>query len=489
MPKKKHYLEFGAVLQLSHRDLFKKALDSGKCADVTFKVGDEERSVNGALLGFISPVFEVMLYGVMRKSRPDPSVPIEINHIEPETFDCIANFAYNNDPKITIKNIFSLILACQRYQIDSLYDSCIELLRTNLNRRNFCKYFRYAAAQSRFEEKSLKTMVEFFQRNYDQCLNGNNFCSFFEIVVNRIFTEKSYPEFMGKCMAFVDNASNDVAMTMLKSDGFLKMSMEGMQELLERSINCKEERIWDALLRWDQQQRHSHDDIDEKYDSDCLMDEDDRCTIRLKSVRHLIRFGLMDGAYFVDNVMDKGVLTDDEEKAVLLYYQAPQRGCGPFSTHSRCRFHSAELPFEISYLSQAVMSKGGDDLDTHNCAALGYDNLTTGCCIGPSVEPYLMAVFNDPVDVNEIKIAPCSGYGEYLKGVSIEAFQVGNWHRVKIANHASSNLDVAADVPGTIHTLKVSECAGIEKVRIQRSNGNKATFLILGYLRFFGQKA
>ena len=249
MTQKQNYLEFSAALQLAHRDLFQKALTDGKCADVTFEIGKEERSVSGTLLAFISPVFEGMLFGALKNTRPDPSVPIEISHIDPEAFDCIINFAYNNNPKITVNSIFPLILACQRYQIDALCHSCLELLRTNLNARNFFEYFRFAAAQSRFEDKSLKIMIEFFKQNSAHCWNGDNFCWLFEWVLNRSSTYKFCTEFAGKCKKFIDSASNDVAKTMLKSEGFCAMSLREMKQLLERSIKCKEERIWEAVLR------------------------------------------------------------------------------------------------------------------------------------------------------------------------------------------------------------------------------------------------
>ena len=244
----------------------------GKCADVTFKIGTEERLVMGGLLAFISPVFEGMLFGGMKNTRPDPSVAIEIKHIDPNTFDCIVNFAYSNNPKIKPNTLFPLILACQRYQIDALYDSCIELLRTNLNVRNFSEYFRFAADQKRFEDKSLNIMIAFFIQNSAHCLNGDNFCWLFEWVVTRSKIYKFCTKFASKCNEFIDEAANDVARKMLNSEEFGKMSLETMKQFLERSINCKEETIWEAVVRWDRCFTESQSD--QKSDSDYLMDAD-----------------------------------------------------------------------------------------------------------------------------------------------------------------------------------------------------------------------
>ena len=55
----------------------------------------------------------------------------------------------------------------------------------------------------------------------------------------------------------------------------------------------------------------------------------------LQSVRDLIRFGLMDGAYFTRNVVESKVLSAEELVSVLAYYQVPDRGCGSFSTERR----------------------------------------------------------------------------------------------------------------------------------------------------------
>ena len=137
---------FTAALQLTQRQSFEKALNEGKCADVTLQIGEEQRSVNGAVLAFISPVFEGIMFGAMGNTRPDPSVPIQIKNIEPETFDCIVKFAYNNDPEIYLYTLFPLIMACEKYQIDGLLKCCRKCLSANLNSSNFLDYFKEAVS-------------------------------------------------------------------------------------------------------------------------------------------------------------------------------------------------------------------------------------------------------------------------------------------------------------------------------------------------------
>ena len=488
MAQNQNYLEFSAVLQLAHRDLFQKALTDGKCADVTFKIGKEERSVSGTLLAFISPVFEGMLFGALKNTRPDPSVPIEINHIDPEAFDCIINFAYNNNPKITVKTIFPLILACQRYQMDALYDSCIELLRTNLNVRNFSEYFRFAAAQPRFEDESLKLLIEFFMQNSAHCLNGDNFCWFFEWVVNRSSTYKFCTEFAEKCKMFIDNASNDVAMKMLKSEGFCAMSLGAMKQLLERSVNCKEERIWEAVVRWNRCADGAQ--VDQKSDSDYLMDEDhdhDNQS-RLKSVRYLIRFGLMEGAYFVEVVMPKKVLTDAEEKRVLMYYQVPRGGCDPFSTLPRYHAEIEQLiPVELQMSSEYPASSHFAYLVENTVQSLNSTNYSKGC--STNTQPHdefvwIEAVFANNVIITEMEIAPLDKWSIELAGVHVTIYDTERqeWNTVE------SNLE-----PKKFQNLKLrwTNLAATMRVRIGRYNNHIAKRpipLSVGMWRFYGYR-
>ena len=106
-------LEYTAQLQLAQRASSKLALKKGKCADVTFQIGTEERCINCSRLAFISPVFEGMLFGECQ-GRPDPAEPIILECITLDAFDCIIKYAYGINPEITPKSIFSLILACKR---------------------------------------------------------------------------------------------------------------------------------------------------------------------------------------------------------------------------------------------------------------------------------------------------------------------------------------------------------------------------------------
>lgn len=273
----------------------------------------------------------------------------------------IVHFAYNNDPKITSKNLFPLITACDKYDISSLIDSCHKLLCSHLNAANFCAYFHDAAQQKPFDKTVLGILKDFFERNYAQCLSADNFCSFFNELVVRNSFHLDLSAFIAQCGVYVDEANRVLTERILNSDGFLTMNLKAMRLFLERSIQCKEETIWESVVKWAKYQDSVYQEVTVKImkaDSDAEEDEDldakydekeseiqtkDRGMVQkvdhrlflLQSVRDLIRFGLMDGPYFTENVVESQVLTAEELVSVLAYYQVPERGCGTFNTESR----------------------------------------------------------------------------------------------------------------------------------------------------------
>merc|ERR1719242_1126919 len=127
-----------------------------------------------------------------------------------------------------------------------------------------------------------------------------------------------------------------------------------MRLFLKQSINCKEEVLWTAVLRWARHQANTM-----KVDDDSKSEEDEMTpnTVSgaeaslLKSVRDLIRFGLMDGKYFSNHVIPTNVLSDKEAISVLRYYVNPERGCGIFDITSRVQTIQ-ELSFTLKMSSK-----------------------------------------------------------------------------------------------------------------------------------------
>eukprot|EP01083_Nonionella_stella_P105228 302574_1 len=124
-------MEHSASLKVVQQQIFADIVKNDKYRDVTFIIGEDATKfhVNRMFLSAISPVLEAMLYGNMEESKPNAEIAIkDINHVG---FECILNFAYNNDPKITPENVLSVIQICDKYQIASLRSFCDEYLKSS----------------------------------------------------------------------------------------------------------------------------------------------------------------------------------------------------------------------------------------------------------------------------------------------------------------------------------------------------------------------
>ena len=246
--------EYTAAIKDQQRKSFRAALEDGDCADLTFLVGAEraEIKVNRAFVALMSPVFRAMLFGRMKEAEHDAEVPIP--DIEPDVFECIIHFAYNNDPGISSKKLFPLITACDQYCITALRESCYNLLRSHLDHTSFCGYFHGAAQQKPFDQTVLRILRDFFVLNCDRCLNGDSFCSFFNELVVRNSFHLDLTAFINRCGLYIDGANRVLVERILRSQGFLTMTLKSMRLFLERAIQCKEETVWEAVVQWAEHQ-------------------------------------------------------------------------------------------------------------------------------------------------------------------------------------------------------------------------------------------
>merc|ERR1712228_225111 len=124
-----------------------------------------------------------------------------------------------------------------------------------------------------------------------------------------------------------------------------KLDLKTMRIILAIDMeNCKEERLWDAILKWaDYQSSNKKKKVNHVNDDDYKQNDDDdeannvkayRLYL-LKSVRDLMRFGLMDSVYFSKFVEPEKVLSGNELLVICLYFMDKDRGCGKFSVKPR----------------------------------------------------------------------------------------------------------------------------------------------------------
>eukprot|EP01083_Nonionella_stella_P037061 101076_1 len=305
-------------IQIKQRKILLNVLSNQRFADVTFIIGElqTEYHINRLFLSMISPVFEAMLFGQMKEGQPNAEVIIE--DAEPEIFQCVINFAYCNDPNLTNRNILRLICFCDKYQITPLLEICHQYVRLNLNKNNFCGFCHEAICLKIFRDSIFEIMDNYFIGNWSTCLNKDNYWQF----ANAMF-QLNLSDYIEKCKSFLQQSKREMILDLLGQDAFLKLKLPTMRWLLNiQPLHCCEEYLWAAVVNW------------AKYQSD-TSDTDGIKLYLMKSVRDLIRFGLMDGAYFAKYVEPEKVLSDKELLNVLLYYQQPDRGCGAFSTAFR----------------------------------------------------------------------------------------------------------------------------------------------------------
>ena len=89
-----------------------------KRKEVTIIVGDEdyEFKVNLKALGQISPVFKTWCNRPIYKVR--------ISDTDPNTFDCVLQYAYGHGPTLSDDNIANVHRICGKYKISTLQKIC-----------------------------------------------------------------------------------------------------------------------------------------------------------------------------------------------------------------------------------------------------------------------------------------------------------------------------------------------------------------------------
>eukprot|EP01083_Nonionella_stella_P062513 162521_1 len=125
-------MRYTSALKTAQRQILMNALDNHELTDTTFIIGEQQTQyqVNRVFLALISDVFKAMLFGQMKESKPNSDVIID--DMESSTFECIVKFAYSNDPRVTTRNVISLMNACDKYQISTLLDFCHEFIETEV---------------------------------------------------------------------------------------------------------------------------------------------------------------------------------------------------------------------------------------------------------------------------------------------------------------------------------------------------------------------
>eukprot|EP01084_Bolivina_argentea_P118599 210389_1 len=373
-------MEYSPNTQAQQRQILADALHQQDLADVTFCIGKSSESldnsdgaqygVNRFLLALISPVFRKMLFGHMTESKPNSTVYIE--DMEPEIFESIVNYAYQNNPNINTNNVGLLIQACDKYQIETLTKMCL---------------------------------------------------------------------------TFLSDSDESVVKNVINSAEFLKIQLNTMRIILQcEPLEIKEEYLWESVLKWAEYQSTKNtyavaaNDDELKCDDQNMIKPGHHRLYLLKSVRDLIRFGLMTGRYIAEKVAPENVLTDKELISVLLYYHKQfEDNCGAFNIALRMK--PKMLPFELSFSSEWSLYNS-DNNPGNTYQAVNVNSISEGCGVESySGDAWIEADFGCLVNIREIKIAPPSNSMKghdwdetHLNGASLNKYdkETDKWHTVQV---------------------------------------------------------
>ena len=263
--------------------------------DVTFLIGPQqiEFRANRIFLAAISEVFKAMLYGSMQESKPNSTVVIP--DIDAEAFKSVLDFAYCNDPQITVQNVTSIANIAQKYQISTLSPLC--------------------------------------NNHFNSYLDKNSICTLLNDTVNLHLTD-----LISSCTNAIKQRLGYFAKDIIKTDGFLQMGLPAMSLFLKiETLRIKEEALWQALLEWNEritelpiEHDGEHSNANEpprkrrKLDAETMKNN-----AGLKAICPYIRFGLMAGEYFVEEVQPTNYLSN-----TLCFPKIPTQN------HQRCQFRN-----------------------------------------------------------------------------------------------------------------------------------------------------
>jgi len=297
-------------------------LKNEKYTDCTFIIGSQkaEFRLTRFVISLISPVFEAMLYGKMRESENNST--IIINDIDVDAFQCVVSFAYGNDPNITLNNVASLLSLCDKYQILPLLEIANNYFQSSLNAKTFCVLFNQSInIKSTF---CMNLCIEYLKQMY---------------------------------LKFNRSSHSDIIQT-----SYI-LNVDAMEILLQSDyLLLKEEKIWEAYLRWlsyqSQQQPHCENEREQSpqsLDSDEVVSRATKCiskTNKFATCKYTengsrfmdthklykyIRFGLIDSVYFIKSVVPTKVLSDSEMVTIMKYSICNDEGCGEFNVARRGR--------------------------------------------------------------------------------------------------------------------------------------------------------
>ncbi|KAJ8676301.1 hypothetical protein QAD02_012088 [Eretmocerus hayati] len=122
-------------------DKLEEAMDDDQFADVSFKVRGKVFKAHRVILATASRVFAACFEHEMREKKDNV---VEIDDIEPGVFEELLRFMYTGRVRDLESMAEQLLVAADKYELDSLQDLCGNVMCKSLSVDNAIKYLKFA---------------------------------------------------------------------------------------------------------------------------------------------------------------------------------------------------------------------------------------------------------------------------------------------------------------------------------------------------------
>ncbi|XP_041378646.1 BTB/POZ domain-containing protein 2-like [Gigantopelta aegis] len=244
--------------------------------DVTFSVGQTRKSVKAhkLILSLRSCVFDAMLQGPMANQDN-----IAIPDVEAEIFEEFLNYLYTDDVMISGDNVIGLLYVSKKYDVSTLEQLCLTYLSSSMTSDNAC---------SVMEQAHLYDEIQLMEKAYSYILSNG-----------------------------------DAA---LKSAGVTSLCHGCLVKIVKADkLKVDEKSVFEAAVVWSEsacrkQNTHLSPETRREVLGEVITD---------------VRYPLLEQKYFVKNVVPTELLTDSEEKKILMYWVCPDVHVSPFNANKR----------------------------------------------------------------------------------------------------------------------------------------------------------
>ncbi|XP_046573828.1 BTB/POZ domain-containing protein 6-A-like [Haliotis rubra] len=251
-------------------------LTTQNCCDVTFRVGPNEKVIQGHSYVLISrsAVFHAMLSGPLAEKDV-----ITVPDIEDEIFYEMLKYLYTNEGNVTPENVTGLLYLAKKYSIGGLERQCLDYLEKSLSADNACVIMEQAHS---FDEMELQ----------DKAL---------QIVISE----------------------GDVS---LRTSGFSQLCHSCFHRVVSsEDLAVKPEHMFSAAMSWSA--------------AECERKGLEVVAVNQRTVLgeslYNIRFSTMCREYFVKQVVPTGVLVADESNKILCKFVCSDVDVSPFTADPR----------------------------------------------------------------------------------------------------------------------------------------------------------